>query len=347
MARWRKPIGFVLGLAAAAAATSAAAGCELKQFGELPVEPDHRVVYVKGAVNGVPTQMIADTGSAMTLMWRDRAEALKVKLGNALGVDIYGVGGRAPVQLAYLDSLSLGDHTVRNFRVYVIGSPSFGREASMILGSDFFSQADVEFDLPDNTIRLIRDKGCTGPQMVYWNKPYSQVSYRGGNTEITSMYVTVMLNGQPVEAELDSGASVTIIDSNLAARLGAIPDAEPPRPEQAGKGIGFKSLTSHPVLFATFTLGDETIKNAKLRAGPLFNAVHVDQTGSRLGARETAGELPRMLLGADFLRAHRLMISPTHQMMYFSYMGGPVFDITSEPNRGQAAAPATPAAPSY
>ena len=342
MRPWGKFAIRALGVAACVLSASAAWACDLKQFGDLPVEPGRRVVYVKGAVNDVPTELIADTGSAITLMWRDRAEALKVKLGNGLGVNIYGVGGRAPVQLAYLDSLRLGNHTVRNFRVYVSGSPSLGREASMLLGSDFFWQSDVEFDLPDNTIRLIQDKGCTGPQMVYWNKPYSQVSYRGGNAEVTGMYVTVLLNGQPVEAQLDSGASVTIIDSNLADRLGATPDATSPG-EQEGRGIGFKSLASHPVRFASFTLGDETIKNAKLRAGPLFSAVHVDQTGSRLGAPETAGDLPRMLLGADFLRAHRLMISPTHQMIYFSYMGGPVFDITSEPNRGQAAAPAAPA----
>ena len=319
------------------------AACDLKQFGELPVETGHGILYVKGAVNGQPTELIADTGSSMTLMWRDRAEALKVHFGNGSGVNIYGVGGRAPVQLAYLDSLSLGSHTIRNFRVYVIDSPSLGREASMLLGSDFFSQTDVEFDLADNVIRLIQDKGCTGPQMVYWNKPYSQVSYRGGNAQVTGMYVTVMLNGQPVEAELDSGSSVTIIDASLAARLGATPVDAAKGVQQEGKGIGYKSLPSRAVLFASFSLGDETIKNAKLQAGPLFNAIHVDRTGTRLGTPETAGELPRMLLGADFLRAHRLMISPSHQMMYFSYMGGPVFDISSASNRAPTATPvATP-----
>ena len=342
---WRRMAGGALAFAAGALAASMVSACDLKQFGELPTEPGRRLVYVDAAVNGQPTKLIADTGSFATLMWRDRAEALKVKLGNTLGMDMYGVGGRAPVQLAYLDSLSLGAHTIHNFRVYVIGSPSLGREASMLLGSDFFWQSDVEFDLGDNIIRLIQDKGCTGPQMVYWNKPYSQVAYRGGNAEVTAMYVTVLLNGQPVEAQLDSGASATIIDSNLAARLGATVEAAPQNTEEKaedGRGVGFKRLPMHPVRFASFTLGDETIKNAKLQAGPLFSAVHMDQTGSRLGAPEMAGELPRMLLGADFLRAHRLLISPTHQMIYFSYMGGPVFDITSRSNRGQ---PTTPEAP--
>ena len=32
-----------------------------------------------------------------------------------------------------------------------------------------------------------------------------------------------------------------------------------------------------------------------------------------------------MLLGADFLRAHRVLVSHSQRKMYFTYLGGPVF----------------------
>jgi len=32
-----------------------------------------------------------------------------------------------------------------------------------------------------------------------------------------------------------------------------------------------------------------------------------------------------MLLGADFLRAHRTLVSHSQRKMYFTYVGGPVF----------------------
>jgi hypothetical protein len=32
-----------------------------------------------------------------------------------------------------------------------------------------------------------------------------------------------------------------------------------------------------------------------------------------------------MLLGADFLRAHRTLVAHSQQRLYFTYVGGPVF----------------------
>lgn len=35
---------------------------------------------------------------------------------------------------------------------------------------------------------------------------------------------------------------------------------------------------------------------------------------------------PDMVLGADFLRSHRVLLAMSQQRMYFSYVGGRVFD---------------------
>lgn len=310
----------------------AAHACELKLVGQLPVELGRGDILVDVGINGHPAKLIVDTGSNITSLWRDKAEELKVKLGNTVGTDIYGVGGRSAIQLAYLNEISIGKAVAHNFRVYVIGSPSVEKQAAGLLGSDFLSQADVDFDLADNKVNLIRENACTGPQMIYWNKPYSQAPMRGGDAENTSFYVTVLLNGHPIEAEIDSGSSVTVIDASLAQRLGAVPLASPVVDEN-GRGIGYKTLPEGVARFDSFTLGDETIKNAKIRTAPLFNAIKIEETGSRLGSHENAAELPRMLLGLDFLRAHRILLSSSHQMAYFTYLGGPVFDVTAPPNK--------------
>jgi hypothetical protein len=59
----------------------------------------------------------------------------------------------------------------------------------------------------------------------------------------------------------------------------------------------------------------------------------VDKTGSRLGYDQDEMQLPRMLLGADFLKAHRLLIAPSHDLVLFTYTGGPVFDVDTPSNR--------------
>jgi hypothetical protein len=41
-----------------------------------------------------------------------------------------------------------------------------------------------------------------------------------------------------------------------------------------------------------------------------------------------------MILGADFLRAHRVLISHSQRKMYFTYLGGPVFAVARPPSSG-------------
>jgi hypothetical protein len=38
-----------------------------------------------------------------------------------------------------------------------------------------------------------------------------------------------------------------------------------------------------------------------------------------------------MLLGADFLRAHRVLVAHSQRKLYFTYTGGPVFQPTLQP----------------
>ena len=61
----------------------------------------------------------------------------------------------------------------------------------------------------------------------------------------------------------------------------------------------------------------------------------MEETGTRLGSQSHDMEQPRMLLGADFLHAHHVLIANSMRLMVFSYMGGPVFDISQR----QASAP--------
>ena len=48
--------------------------------------------------------------------------------------------------------------------------------------------------------------------------------------------------------------------------------------------------------------------------------------------------VPGMLLGADFFRSHRVLVSHSQHKMYFTYVGGPVFSF----ERRARAAPEVP-----
>ena len=55
------------------------------------------------------------------------------------------------------------------------------------------------------------------------------------------------------------------------------------------------------------------------------------EVGSRV-SRNVVQEQP-MLLGLDFLRAHRVLVAHSQRKLYFTYVGGPVFQTTGPTSR--------------
>jgi hypothetical protein len=86
--------------------------------------------------------------------------------------------------------------------------------------------------------------------------------------------------------------------------------------------------------FDSVSIGDETIRNVRLRVGDMFSKDTVAGTGSRI-ARPAAVDPPEMLLGFDFLLSHRVLVLPKEHAVVFTYNGGPLFQYV-EPATEQA-----------
>jgi hypothetical protein len=102
-----------------------------------------------------------------------------------------------------------------------------------------------------------------------------------------------------------------------ATQLGVTPDTAGVIAGGCTTGLGRKSVDSWIGPFESFAIGNEIIRDPKLRFAPV---------------REQLAGLPPMLLGADFLRAHRVLIARSQGKMYFTYAGGTVFP--SAPSKG-------------
>jgi predicted aspartyl protease len=79
------------------------------------------------------------------------------------------------------------------------------------------SDYDVEFDLPSRRVRLWKAAGCSAEDLP-WTGPRTTVpvTVTGGER----ILMPVVVNGTPVEALLDSGASVSLLQADAARRLG-------------------------------------------------------------------------------------------------------------------------------
>jgi tetratricopeptide (TPR) repeat protein len=95
-----------------------------------------------------------------------------------------------------------------------------------------------------------------------------------------------------------------------AARAGVTPQTPGVTPGGQTSGFGARRVDTWIAPFDTFKLGDESIQHSRLRIG--------------------AGEMGEsdMLLGADFFLSHRVYVARSQHKIYFTYNGGPVFNLS-------------------
>jgi hypothetical protein len=133
----------------------------------------------------------------------------------------------------------------------------------------------------------------------------------------------VKINGESIRALLDSGAATSILALDDARRLGVTPETPGSVPGGCRYGVGQKQVDAWIGQFRSFALDNELIQNPKMYFSDLWRHTTYTATGSNLPRRLTG--LPDMLLGADFLRAHRVLIAHSQRKVYFTYTGGTVF----------------------
>jgi hypothetical protein len=121
---------------------------------------------------------------------------------------------------------------------------------------------------------------------------------------------------------LDSGAFASVLTTSRASALGVTPHTAGVVSAGCSTGIGEKSIEFWVGPFVSFRIGDELIRDPRIRFGDTWRFSTFKGTG--LLSSRPAG-LPDMLLGADFLRSHRVLIAHSQRKMYFTYAGGTVF----------------------
>lgn len=208
---------WALAVAAAIAPVLAHADCKLLQLAEFHLDPAFAEPAVDGAINGKPIKVLFDTGSTFSLIPRHEAGELGLTLVPLPGDHAYGLGGVTDVYAARPKTLKVDKFDIPNppeFRV--AGDQDTPTGVGLILGDDFFSRTDVELDLPEKIARLFRPEGCSPPQLVYWGAAYSQATLLAWSREEPKLEVTAALNGKPVLAALDTGATESAVDINVA-----------------------------------------------------------------------------------------------------------------------------------
>jgi predicted aspartyl protease len=298
--------------AAALAGSAAAQDCKLVRIEEWPVRLERNLPIIDGEINGKKVGILLDTGAERSLVTRSAATRLMLSRYDLATSRMYAVGTDKPIEAVQIDELRIGPAMRRNWNVLLAAEHDFGSEISLILGEDFFSAVDVELDFPNRAVRLYQPKDCAGVSLAYW------ATGGGGAGEVALLpsaktVFTVAVNGRPMLALLDTGAPASALAGAEAARFGVTTKSTGVAIAGCSVGIGRKPVDYWSGPFESFAIGNEVIRNPTLRFGEVLTS-----TGPFV-------DVPRMVLGVDFLRAHRVYVARSQRKLYFTYTGGTVF----------------------
>ena len=291
-----------------AAVQPALAACQLPRL-EIPVRiVNHRPVGVL-TLNGTEVLMLIDSGAFFSMLQPSTATQLGLRLRSLPEhIRIYGHTGAIQARLTKVEKVGLLGSTLSNIE-FIVGGNELGSGIGGILGRNFLSMADTEYDLAHGVVRLAFPKGdCADTNLAYWagDAPVIETellnSHLQGNTDIR---VAVRVNDVKLKAMLDSGAPRTVLQLGAAHRAG-IRESELGTPGRAG-GAGAGRVNSWSAVIGSFELGGEKITN---------NRMSVDDTDY--------GDTD-MLLGLDYFLSHRIYVSRLQRKVYATWNGGPVF----------------------
>jgi tetratricopeptide (TPR) repeat protein len=328
-APWRTFL-VILALATPGGPPLQAADCHLARLAELPVTMSGMRPMVHASINGTDALFIADSGAFFNSLTPAAAAAFKLHLDSSHDLDMRGVGGKAQASLTTVKAFSIWGQTYPNVTFVVLGN-DLGGEAVGLLGQNVFRVADVEYDLANGVIRLMRPLDCNSLPLAYWAKATAQgvsvLDIRTVSREAPATRGVAYLNGSKIQVEFDTGAQASFLSLAAAKRAGVAPDSSGVVAGGSTWGVGTRVVRSWIAPFQSFKIGDEEIRNTRLRVGEL-DLLDID-----------------MLIGADFFLSHRIYVANSQSKLYFTYNGGPVFNlaVAHRPESPPAAA-AAPAA---
>jgi predicted aspartyl protease len=289
----------------AAAATS---DCKLMRIEEWTVRVERNLPVIDGEINHQKVGILLDTGAERSVITRSAASRLMLSRYDVTANRMYVVTDK-PIEAVRIDDLRIGQAKRSNWAVLLAPEHDFGSDTGLVLGQDFFANLDVELDFPNRAVRLFQTKDCAGAMLAYWAK--------GGASEVAlesgSLTFSVTVNGRPLRARLDTGTTVSALTTVDASRFGVTPKSPGAKPAGCTLGIGRKPVDYWSAPFESIAIGNEVIRSPTLRFGELFRQA------------EPFADLPQMVLGVDFLRAHRVYVAQSQRKLYFTYTGGTVF----------------------
>jgi tetratricopeptide (TPR) repeat protein len=300
--------------AACAPALAASGKCKLAKFAEFPIMMNERSPETVAKINGTEVRLIVDTGSFYSLLDPYKASALGLKASPA---PVAYTGKAFGVHLTKIKEFALPGLTLNNLEFIIPDDLHFAGPRVGTLGRNVLQLGDAEYDFAGGLARLIKAEDCSDTVLAYWVRPgdpYSVIKLHIPMKEELRPPVlgTVYVNGMATRAIFDTGSPTSFLTVKAAAKAGIKLDSPGVVPAGDVTRVDRSMIQTYLAPVTVFKIGDEEIHNTRLRLGDM-DIAEAD-----------------MLVGADFFLSHHVYVANSQDKLYFSYNGGPVFDLTAQ-----------------
>jgi hypothetical protein len=251
-----------------------------------------RVPVVTGTVNKQPFRFKLHSSDATTTLYRAPLEKMGLSIRsnttNYVGVDVLSV---------ITDKVTVGA-VARSGEFIVLDKKTDLYDGQV--GGTMLLRNDLELAFADGYMKQNNPHGCIRTFLATWDPKaiVVPITANPGRNDLRPWF-WVSINGTPVHATIATEAPYTMIDAKTAARLGlkhGMPGAQ-----DDGEVISWRERKQ---------------KVSKVPADVAIGDYQVKQATVRIFDMDLSGEM--MVLGADFLRANRVLIAMSQRKLYIT-----------------------------
>ncbi|HEY8950020.1 MAG TPA: aspartyl protease family protein [Rhizomicrobium sp.] len=293
----------VFALLFSAVASAQAAPCTLQKLTTLDMQLKDGHALVPVTVNGEAENLIVDTGGAFSMLSESAAHKLGLPLHPQMWSEFVMFGGIHSTKMAMASRISVG--TLNAYRYYFAVLPDGALEDGVdgLLAPNILAANDIDFDFANRKFSIFSQTHCYGG-VVYWTRD-SFVSIPFHIDDIHHIETQLTLDGQAIDATVDTGAPYTTMSLETAERLYHIdpksPDLKPVKDDDGKSVFGY----SYP--FKTLSLGGLTVNNPHV-------ILVSDSKSTFLGGNA----VPNVLLGFSILSKLHLYIAYGEKNLYIT-----------------------------
>jgi predicted aspartyl protease len=278
---------------------------------------------VQASIRGEPIPMVVDTGASLSSIDQGTAQKFNLELRRESRFRVFGAGGEAQVYNVTVPEFVIGNgrFAERVLMVFEGMRKDARRMREGLLGEDILGAFDLELHVQGGRLALYEKTACV--RVPPWQADFMTVPLFPSLSG--RIRFNVQIDGHGLIAELDSGATQTLLSWQGARKLGLT--KESPGLERVGTMVGIDgtSRVHHRYRFQSFELAGERVRNPRLGISEILVQLY-PQTYQGLRPSFLSEEPSDLFLGADWLRAHRVYVGRATEEMHFTYLSGSIFE---------------------